>query len=84
LRVILPLLLLPSGPAMAAGLDGATLSLAWVLPFAGLLLSIAILPLLWPRFWHRHYGKLAAGWAGLLLLPLAALLGPAGVAAQLP
>ena len=38
---------------MAAGLDGAALSLAWVLPFAGLLLSIAILPLLWPRFWHR-------------------------------
>ncbi len=83
MRVILPSLLLLSGPAMAAGLDGAALSLAWMLPFAGLLLSIAILPLLWPRFWHRHYGKVAAGWAGLLLLPLAALLGPAGVAAQL-
>src|SRR6266404_1251783 len=32
---------------------GRTLGLVWVLPFAGLLLSIAVAPLLAPDFWHR-------------------------------
>ncbi|RMG60197.1 MAG: sodium:proton antiporter [Deltaproteobacteria bacterium] len=39
---------------------GKELSLLWVLPFAGLLLSIAIFPLVNPHFWERHYGKVAA------------------------
>ncbi len=43
--------------------SAATLSLPWGLPFAGLLLSIAIVPLVAPRFWHAHYGKIAAAWA---------------------
>jgi len=34
----------------AQHLDGATLSLWWALPFAGLLLSIAAVPQLAPRF----------------------------------
>jgi Na+/H+ antiporter NhaD/arsenite permease-like protein len=38
---------------------GADLALMWALPFAALLLSIALLPLLAPSFWHRHYGKVA-------------------------
>jgi Na+/H+ antiporter NhaD/arsenite permease-like protein len=42
---------------------------AWVvLPFAGLLLSIALLPALAPRFWLRHMGRVAAGWS-LALIP---------------
>ena len=49
--------------------DGASLSLLWGLPFAGLLLSIAIVPLFAPRFWHSHYGKVAAAWAIALLVP---------------
>lgn len=49
--------------------DGRMLGLAWVLPFAGLLLSIAILPLIAPAFWHHHYGKVAAVWAGAFLAP---------------
>lgn len=58
-------------PAMAAeGLDGKSLSLVWVTPFAGLLLTIAIGPLLFPRLWHDHYGKFAAFWAGMTVLPL--------------
>jgi len=57
--------------AMAADLDGARLSALWGVPFAGILLSIALLPLLTPAFWHRHYGKLAAGWAVLALAPIA-------------
>ena len=32
-------------PAFAAGLNGAELSIGWVLPFAGILLCIAICPL---------------------------------------
>src|SRR5512137_117790 len=44
-------------------LDGATLSLLWGLPFAGLLLSIAFAPLFAPKLWHDHYGKIAALWA---------------------
>src|SRR6185437_12373679 len=61
--------------ADAHGLDGAKLSLVWGIPFAGLLLSIAILPLAANKFWHDHYGKVAAFWALALLLPLVALHG---------
>jgi Na+/H+ antiporter NhaD/arsenite permease-like protein len=53
-------------PAWAAAeLDGAAMGLPYALPFTGLLLSIALGPLLAPRFWHHHYGKFAALWAGL-------------------
>ncbi len=68
-----------SGPARAAetahGIDGAVLSLWWALPFAGLLLSIAVVPQFAPRFWHRHFGKVAAAWALLFLGPFAATHG---------
>mgnify|MGYP003842782111 CR=1 FL=1 len=57
-----PLLLWP-GLAGAANIDGAVLSAWWGLPFAGILLSIALCPLLTPTLWHHHYGKIATGWA---------------------
>lgn len=47
----------------------------WGLPFAGLLLSIALLPLAVPGFWHRHYGKVVAAWALAYLVPQAARSG---------
>jgi Na+/H+ antiporter NhaD/arsenite permease-like protein len=52
---------------------------AWsTLPFAGMLLSIALFPLLAPRFWHHHYPKVSAAWAAVFLLPfLAFYRGPA-------
>ena len=56
-------------------LDGTTLSLLWGLPFAGLLLSIAIIPLIAPHFWHGHFGKIAAAWALALLVPFTATFG---------
>ncbi len=56
-------------------IDGAALGLIWVAPFAGLLLSIAILPLAAPHFWHRHFGKVSGFWALSFLLPFAALHG---------
>jgi Na+/H+ antiporter NhaD/arsenite permease-like protein len=44
---------------------------AGALPFAGLLLSIATLPLLTPKFWEHNFGKIAALWALLAWLPIA-------------
>jgi Na+/H+ antiporter NhaD/arsenite permease-like protein len=57
--------------ASAAVLNGATLSGFWAVPFAGVLLSIALFPLVAPAFWHHHFGKIAAGWALALLVPFA-------------
>jgi Na+/H+ antiporter NhaD/arsenite permease-like protein len=48
---------------------GKILPLWAIVPFAGILLSIALCPLLTPRFWHRHYGKVSAFWALLFALP---------------
>ncbi|MDB5593322.1 MAG: sodium:proton antiporter [Hyphomicrobiales bacterium] len=65
-------------PALAAeGLDGASMSLLWAVPFAGMLLSIALGPLLAPKFWHHHDGKVAALWAGLTIVPLVGFMGAA-------
>lgn len=59
----------------AADLDGSQLSALWGVPFAGLLLSIALFPLLAPVFWHHHFGKITAVWALAFLLPAAAVFG---------
>jgi len=71
--------LLIAAPALAAGearhLDGAQLSALWVIPFAGLLLSIAVMPLAAPQVWHQHYGKITAGWALAFLVPSALNVG---------
>jgi len=47
-----------------------------MLPFAGILLSIALMPILASRFWHHHYGKVAAFWGAMFLLPLMVVFGP--------
>ena len=64
------------GLAQAGELDGSQLSVWWGLPFAGILLSIAVMPLLAPSFWHHHFGKVAAAWALAFLLPFALVFGP--------
>ena len=64
-----------SPAATAAEINGAQLSVAWALPFAGILLSIALMPLLMPGFWHHHFGKVSAGWSLAFLLPFAAIFG---------
>ena len=63
------------GLSRAADIDGRSLALGWALPFAGILLSIALLPLLTPVFWHHHFGKITAAWTLLFFLPFAALFG---------
>ena len=65
-----------NGPAYAAeGIDGRTLGFAWAIPFAGILLSIAILPQVAPHFWERRLGVLSAFWALLVVVPLALTAG---------
>ena len=54
---------------------GAQFGASWAVPFVGMLLSIAILPLAAPEFWHRHYGKVAAAWALAFLLPFGGVFG---------
>src|SRR5262249_4451928 len=68
-------LLFAPAAAHAAALDGAALRWPWALPFLGILLTIAVGPLLFPRLWHRHYGKLAFMWGTLTVAPMAALYG---------
>lgn len=61
--------------AQAADLDGATLSLLWGVPFACILLSIALFPILAPGIWHHHFGKITAFWTVLFLAPFIAVFG---------
>jgi Na+/H+ antiporter NhaD/arsenite permease-like protein len=64
------------GLALAADFDASQLSPLWGVPFAGMLLSIALMPLLAPVFWHHHFGKVTAVWSLAFLLPFALVFGP--------
>jgi Na+/H+ antiporter NhaD/arsenite permease-like protein len=75
------LLWMPS--AWAADIDGSQLASWWGIPFAGVLLSIAILPLVATRVWHHHFGKIAAGWALAFLVPFAVVFGPGAAGSAL-
>jgi Na+/H+ antiporter NhaD/arsenite permease-like protein len=52
---------------------GEILPLWSCIPFAGMLLSIALFPLLAPEFWHHHFGKVSAFWAATLAIPFLAV-----------
>ena len=58
-------------------------NLPWplALPFAGMLLSIALGPLAVKEWWHIHYEKAAAFWAILALAGLTAVEGPSATLA---
>jgi Na+/H+ antiporter NhaD/arsenite permease-like protein len=82
LSIAVPLLILWQRTAAAAEvadhaphLDGGELGLLWAVPFVGILLSIAVLPLLAPSFWHHHFGKVSAAWAAAFLVPFAVKFG---------
>ena len=70
-------------PAAAAELDARDMSALWGLPFAGLLLSIALMPLLAGRIWHHHYGAITAGWSALFLVPFALAYGAGAAGMEL-
>lgn len=48
---------------------GAELPLWSVIPFVGILLSIAIFPLVAPHFWHKNFPKISALWAFVFAVP---------------
>lgn len=67
--IILFITSLTAGSTGAPHLEGGELSILWVIPFAGILLSIAIFPLIAPDYWHHNFGKISAFWATLFVLP---------------
>ena len=74
--------LLPS-LASAADFDGSRLGVVWAIPFAGILLSIALMPLAIPSFWHHHFGKVSAAWTLAFFLPFAYVFGVSTAGASL-
>ena len=68
---VLPALTLAgnNGHSTVPHLSGEKLSIFWIIPFVGILLSIAVFPLVLPRFWHHHFGKISLFWAILFITP---------------
>ncbi|UCH80116.1 MAG: sodium:proton antiporter [Nitrospiraceae bacterium] len=52
---------------------GEILTLWSTIPFAGMLLSIALFPLFAPKFWHHHFGKTSAFWSLVAVVPFTLL-----------
>ena len=48
---------------------GEELTLFSIFPFCGILISIAIFPLIAPIFWHNNYGKISGFWSLMFILP---------------
>ena len=51
------------------GIDGSKLPLWTIIPFAGILLSIAVFPLVAEHFWHQNYGKVSLAWIVIFSIP---------------
>lgn len=73
LMVVIPAALF--GSTGAPHIDGKSLSLLWALPFIGIILSIAIFPLVIPRVWNHHYGKISFFWGALFIVVLTIMHG---------
>ena len=54
---------------------GRQLSLISCFPFLGILLSIAVIPMVSQRFWNRYFGIISFGWALLFAIPFVAVYG---------
>jgi Na+/H+ antiporter NhaD/arsenite permease-like protein len=68
-------------PLNGVALNGAALTWPVAMPFLGLLLTIAIAPMLAAPLWRRHYGKIVAVWSIVAVAALAAQAGIAGTLA---
>lgn len=76
LRAILSLFIMLNHSAYAMNaLDAADMGLIWGAPCTGILLSIALCPLIMPKLWHAHYGKIACLWGAATVVPLGAFYG---------
>ncbi|MFC1614046.1 sodium:proton antiporter [Gemmatimonadota bacterium] len=65
------------GGSHGSGL-GADLPLWSIIPFVGILLSIAVFPLIAPHFWHHNFPKISAFWALVFAVPFVFVYGGAG------
>ena len=78
--LVLAILTLVPGLAEASEalphIPGAELSILWAVPFACMLLSIALGPLFFAHFWEHHFGKVAVFWGMAFLVPCAIVYGP--------
>lgn len=43
-------------------------SLPWAIPFGGILLSLALVPLISAKFWRQYFGRILSGWIALFLV----------------
>jgi len=75
LAFALPILLFAGTAHAAEGLQGASMSLLWAIPFMGILLSIATGPLFYAHLWEHHYGKFALVWSLCVIVPLVLIAG---------
>lgn len=84
IALAIPLFLLMPGVALGSG-GGESVSLGealplWsIIPFLGLLLSIAIAPLINEHWWHHNFPKVSAGWAILFAVPFVVVYGGVGL-----
>ena len=72
------LLALPAAALASQGhptVPGAELAVYWAIPFACMLLSIALMPLLAPHLWEHHFGKISLFWGLAFLIPCALVYG---------
>jgi len=73
IMLLFPSIILAGGAATGhtPHLDGSVenLSIFWIIPFIGILLSIAVFPLIAPTFWHHNFGKVSLFWALSLIIP---------------
>ena len=84
--VFLAALLLLCVPVLAAGgqvseIAEPTAALWMCIPFAGILLCIAVMPLVAPAWWERHQPIVVGIWSLLFLIPFAVVNG-AGASVQ--
>jgi len=79
-----PATLVHASTAQAAGSSappdlGELLPIWSCIPFACMLLSIALMPLVLPNFWHHHYGKVSIFWAAAMGVPFVIAFGGTAV-----
>ncbi len=55
--------------------DGTALTILWAIPFIGILLSIAVMPLVAPHYWHNNFGKISFFWALTFIVPFVIIQG---------
>lgn len=68
--ILIAAMILPAVCGAEEAVDIGTALPLWAsLPFVGILLSIALMPLMIPHFWHHHFPKVSAFWALVFALP---------------